>query len=69
MNLATGNYDTDYLLRAAIAKTGLGANLAKEALYPIICIDNEVKNLTGYLLLLKELFLSLCVCICQQKRF
>jgi hypothetical protein len=31
-NLDSGNYGTNYLLRAAIAKTALGANIAQEAL-------------------------------------
>jgi len=47
MNLQTGDFGTDYLLRAAIAKTLLGANSAKEAVYPYTYVDNEGKNLTG----------------------
>jgi hypothetical protein len=46
-NLDTGNYGTDYLLRAAIAKTALGANIPQEALYPAVFVDNRGEQLTG----------------------
>jgi hypothetical protein len=45
--LDTGNYGTDYLLRAAIAKTALGANIPQEALYPAVFVDNRGEQLTG----------------------
>ena len=34
VNLDVGNYGPDYLLRAAVAKFGLGANSPEEAVYP-----------------------------------
>jgi len=43
----SGTYGTDYLLRAAVAKYGLGANAAEEAFYPIALTDSTGKNLTG----------------------
>jgi hypothetical protein len=46
-NLDTGNYGSDYLLRAAVAKTALGANAPEEALYPLTFVDNSGNNLTG----------------------
>jgi len=42
-----GNYGTDYLLRAGVAKFGLFANSAEEAVYPIAFIDSQGQNLTG----------------------
>jgi DNA sulfur modification protein DndE len=42
-----GNYGTDYLLRAAVAKFGLFANSAEEAVYPTALKDNQGQNLTG----------------------
>jgi hypothetical protein len=47
VNLDTGNYGTDYLLRAAVAKFGLGANSPEEAVYPSTFTDNQGQNLTG----------------------
>lgn len=47
VNLGLGNYGTDYLLRAAVAKFGLGANLAEEAVYPATSIDDRGGQLTG----------------------
>lgn len=47
VNLDVGNYGTDYLLRAAVAKFGLGANSPEEAVYPSTFIDNHGQNLTG----------------------
>ena len=35
INLQTGKYGLDYLLRAAIANTAIGANVPEEAEYPI----------------------------------
>jgi hypothetical protein len=43
----SGTYGTDYLLRAAVAKYGLGANAAEEAFYPVGMTDSSGKNLTG----------------------
>jgi len=42
-----GDYGTDYLFRAAITQSGLGANIAQEALYPATFTDIEGKPLTG----------------------
>jgi len=42
-----GNYGTDYLLRAAVAKFGLFANSAEEAVYPTAFTDSQGQNLTG----------------------
>lgn len=42
-----GNYGTDYLLRAAIAKFGLFANSPAEAVYPTSFTDSNGQNLTG----------------------
>jgi hypothetical protein len=36
-----------YLLRAAVAKYGLGGNAAEEASYPVAMTDSNGKNLTG----------------------
>jgi hypothetical protein len=47
VNLDAGNYGTDYLLRAAVAKFGLGANSPEEAVYPTIFTDNQGQKLTG----------------------
>ena len=47
VNLDVGNYGTDYLLRAAVAKFGLGANSPEEAVYPSTFTDNQGQNLTG----------------------
>ncbi len=46
-NLKTGNYGDDYLLRAAIAKQGLGANVPEESLYPMAHVDSSGKKLSG----------------------
>jgi hypothetical protein len=45
VNAQTGVYGTDYLFRAAITQVGLGANIAQEALYPVIFTDSQ--GLTG----------------------
>ena len=42
-----GDYGTDYLRRAIIAKIGLGANLAKDALYPTSVWDRNGEPLHG----------------------
>jgi hypothetical protein len=47
VNLDIGNYGTDYLLRAGVAKFGLGANSPVEAVYPSIFTDSQGQNLTG----------------------
>jgi hypothetical protein len=47
VNLDIGNYGTDYLLRAGVAKFGLGANSPEEAVYPSTFTDNQGQNLTG----------------------
>jgi DNA sulfur modification protein DndE len=47
VNLDIGNFGTDYLLRAAVAKWGLGANSPVEAVYPGTFTDNQGQNLTG----------------------
>jgi hypothetical protein len=43
----SGTYGNDYLLRAAVAKYGLGGNAAEEAFYPVAMTDSSGKNLTG----------------------
>ena len=47
VNLDVGNYGTDYLLRAAVAKFGLGANSPEEAVYPSTFTDIQGQKLTG----------------------
>lgn len=42
-----GNFGTDYLLRAAVAKFGLFANSPQEAVYPTAFKDSKGQNLTG----------------------
>lgn len=42
-----GNYGTDYPFRAVIAYGGLGANLVKDAIYPMARIDSTGKSLDG----------------------
>jgi hypothetical protein len=42
-----GTYGTNYLLRAAIAKYGLGGNAAEEAFYPVAETDSNGTILTG----------------------
>jgi hypothetical protein len=46
-NLNSGNFGTDYLLRAAIAKNSLNENIAEEALYPKAFVDGKGNTLTG----------------------
>ncbi|MDP2316809.1 MAG: DUF1254 domain-containing protein [Pseudomonadota bacterium] len=43
----TGKYGTDYMQRAFIAATGLGANLPEDAVYPVATVDAEGSPLTG----------------------
>jgi hypothetical protein len=45
--LFTGEYGTKYLFRAAVAYAGLGANLAKDAVYPTTDMDGHGKLLSG----------------------
>jgi hypothetical protein len=47
VNLDAGNYGTNYLLRAGVAKFGLGANSPEEAVYPSTFTDNQGQKLTG----------------------
>jgi len=47
INLNTGDYQTDYLLRAAIAKTAILANSPEEALYPATFEDKKGDRLSG----------------------
>lgn len=44
----TGNYGTNYLLRAFIARFGLGANLPEDAVYPTIHSDADGEQLNGH---------------------
>ena len=44
---STGVYGNYYLKRAIIAQLGLGANLAKDALYPSDFTDDSGKPLHG----------------------
>jgi hypothetical protein len=45
--IEVGNYGTDYLYRAAVAKFGLFANSPEEAVYPSALTDSQGQNLTG----------------------
>jgi len=42
-----GRYGNDYLLRAAVAMKGLGANVPEEAMYPILDVDDRGEQLNG----------------------
>jgi hypothetical protein len=42
-----GDYGTDYLLRAEIARAGLGANINQEAIYPTRLFDQDFLPLLG----------------------
>jgi hypothetical protein len=42
-----GNYGTDYLTRACVELIGLGANLAKDAIYPLVYADVDGQPFTG----------------------
>lgn len=46
-NLKMGTYGDDYLLRAAVAKTGLGANVPAEAMYALAYTDSAGDPLSG----------------------
>jgi hypothetical protein len=43
----TGNYGSDYLLRAYIANSALGANVPAEAIYPFAFVDRSLRPLSG----------------------
>jgi hypothetical protein len=47
ISLKTGQYGTDYLLRASIAAIGLGANLPQDAVYPFSRTDQQGKPYDG----------------------
>lgn len=47
LDLKTGDYGTNYLLRAAIARFGLGANSAADAVYPSTSEDAQGRPLQG----------------------
>ena len=42
-----GRYGTNYELRAVVARTGLGANLPEDAVYPATAVDAAGQPLTG----------------------
>ena len=42
-----GNYGTNYLRRACVELVGLGANLAEDAIYPLIFADSDGQPFTG----------------------
>ena len=42
-----GNYGTDYLTRACVELIGLGANLAADAIYPVVYTDADGQPFTG----------------------
>jgi hypothetical protein len=42
-----GNYGTDYLTRACVELVGLGANLAEDAIYPVVYTDADGEPFTG----------------------
>lgn len=44
---ATGDYGTNYLLRAYIAQDALGANVPAEAIYPVAFVDSKLRPLSG----------------------
>lgn len=44
---AIGDYGTDYLLRAGVAKIGLGANTPEEAYYATAFLDENLRRLNG----------------------
>ncbi|WP_413301103.1 DUF1254 domain-containing protein [Bacillus sp. 1P10SD] len=47
MKYENGTYGTDYLMRAVVAKFGLGANIPAEAMYPNTRLDGEGNPLSG----------------------
>lgn len=44
---ATGNYGTDYVLRAVVTQVGLGALQPNQSLYPLALLDRTGQPLTG----------------------
>jgi hypothetical protein len=44
---ATGAYGTNYVWRAAISEFGWGANLQKDAIYPVTKVDSDGAPLVG----------------------
>ena len=46
-NAELGRYGTNYLLRATVARMGLGANLREDAVYPNTAIDADGAPLSG----------------------
>lgn len=44
---ATGDYGTNYLLRAYVAGSALGANVPAEAIYPFAFVDRKLAPLSG----------------------
>lgn len=42
-----GNYGTNYMVRAAVALGGLGANLPQDAIYPVTNVDSTGQPLSG----------------------
>jgi hypothetical protein len=42
-----GTYGTDYLTRACVELVGLGANLAEDAIYPVVYTDADGEPFTG----------------------
>ena len=42
-----GRYGTGYLLRAAVARLGIGTNLPEDAVYPLTRVDADGRPLTG----------------------
>jgi hypothetical protein len=47
MTANIGNYGTNYLARACVELLGLGANLADDAIYPLVRTDADGKAFTG----------------------
>ena len=47
INLNTGNYGSDYLLRAAEQRSYLVQSVPQESVYPYTLVDGDGKNLTG----------------------
>lgn len=47
MSKVVGEYGTQYLQRAAVAKIGLGANLREDAVYPYVRLDSRGRPLDG----------------------
>jgi hypothetical protein len=45
--MTLADFGTDYKLRGEIALVGIGANLAKDAVYPTAFVDGDTQTLTG----------------------